>query len=157
MKSASVSTSLLDHKKRRIHVRVKPDGKSVFFVKKADGTKVYGNKAMFRKHGSNGKVTNVASAKSVPVEVCAMNMLPKNEATMHRLVMWHKSLFDTFGCVILAKTKGYDYKVKNYKKNIKEFLKYAEKSLKDSNNNRKRDIKILWKQAMVLKEHAKML
>jgi hypothetical protein len=157
MNSASVSTSLLDHKKRRIHVSVKPNGKSVFFVKKADGTKAYGNKAMFRKHGSKGKVTKVVRPGTVPVEVRSISMLPRNEAIMHVLVMQHKRLFDMFGRVILAKTKGYDYKVKNYKKNIREFLRAADKSLKVSENNRKRDIKILMKQVMVLKEHAKML
>jgi len=158
MNSASVSTSLLDHKKRRIHVSVKPNGKSVFFVKKADGTKAYGNKAMFRKHGSKGKVTKVVSPGSVPAEVRPVSMLPRNEATMHGLAMWHKRLFEMFGWVVLAKAKGYGYKVRNYKKNIKEFLRATEKSLKDyTENNRKRDIKILWKQVMVLKEHAKML
>ena len=155
--STSVATTLLDHKKRRIHVSVR-NGKSVFFVKKADGTKSYGNKAMFRKHGSNGKVTKVASANTVPVEVRNMNMLPRNEATMHSLTMWHKHLFEHFGWMIMAKAKGYGYKVRSYKKSIREFLRTAEKSLNEyEESNRKRDVKILWNQVMVLKNHAKML
>jgi hypothetical protein len=146
-----VATTLLDHKKRRIHVKVLPNGKSVFFVKRAGGKKSYGNKAMFRKHGANGKVTKVVSAKTVPAEVRSMNMLPRNEATVHRLEAWHTRLFEHFGWMIMAKAKGQGYKVKNYKKSIKEFLRTAQKNLN------RRNVKILWKQVMVLKNHANML
>ena len=153
-----VATTLLDHKKRRIHVKVLPNGKSVFFVKRAGGKKSYGNKAMFRKHGANGKVTKVVSAKTVPVGVRNMNMLPRNEATMNGLVMWHTRLFEHFGWMIMAKAKGDGYKVKNYKKNIRDFIRTAAKSLKEyQDGNRKRNVRILLKQVMVLKNHAKML
>jgi len=147
----STSTELLDHKKRRIHVKIKHNGKSVFFVKKSDGTRLYGNKAMFRKHGAKGKVKKVANAKSVPVGIRSTNMLPRNEAMIHNLAMWHKRLFENFGLMILAKARGKGYKVKDYKRSIKEFLKSAEKS------KRRLDVKILMRQVRTLKAHAKML
>ena len=143
--------------------------KKVYFVKKRgpNGTfiKVYGRIAKKRKDGRN-----IANHKTVPRKIRAkrsnnnisnnsnLNKLNKNDVTMNGITMWHKHLFEHFGWMILAKAKGYKYKIVMYKKSIKEFIKSAQKLFRAyTESNRKRDIKILFRNVRVLRKFASML
>ena len=142
-----------DGRKKVHYVRMRgPDGRYV---------KAYNRVAHHRKDGRK-----IANVMTVPRRirprraVAAENntKLPKYEVTMNSLTRWHKHLFEHFGYMILAKAKGYGYKVTTYKKSINEFVKAADKLLSEySEENRKHDIKILSKQVKVLRHFSKML
>lgn len=163
-------TAFVDSNKRIINSAnsVHNPRKKVYFVRKRGPNgkfiKAYGRVAAMRKDGRN-----IANEKTVPRKIRAkrlsknngmplngnLNRLPKYEVTMNSLERWHRHLFQHFGWMILAKSKGYKYKIATYKKSIGEFLKSAKQLAKE--NNRSRDIKILFKHAKVLRTFAKML
>ena len=154
-------TAFLDSNNRIINMAKNAhDGrKKVFFVKKLNPLtgkfiRAYRRKASVRRDGRN-----IANHKTVPVTIRnKMNMVPMHNTTMNGLNHWHKHLFEHFGWMILAKAKGYGYKIPTYKKSIEHFIKTAEKSMSNySESNRKRDVKILLRNVKVLKKHAKML
>jgi hypothetical protein len=163
-----VKTAFVDSNKRIINSAnsVHNPRKKVYFVRKRGPNgkfiKAYGRVAAMRKDGRN-----IANHKTVPRKIRAkrvnngmplrgnLNKLPRYEVTMNSLGRWHKHLFEHFGWMILAKSKGYRYKIATYKKSINEFLKSAKQLFKEG--NRGRDIKILFKHARVLRTFAKML
>jgi hypothetical protein len=164
-------TAFVDSNKRIINSAnsVHNPRKKVYFVRKRgpDGkfVKAYNRVASMRKDGRN-----IANHKTVPRKIRAkrnnngmsmngnLNKLPKYEVTMNSLGRWHKHLFEHFGWMILAKSKGYKYKVATYKKSINEFLRSAKQLFKEyKESNRCHDIKILFKHARVLRTFAKML
>ena len=49
--------------------------------------------------------------------------LPMHMATMQHVNCWHKAMFEKLGYMILAKAKGYDYKISTYKKNVEHLHK----------------------------------
>jgi len=163
-------TPFLDMNNRRI-MKKKVGRKTKFFVLKLDKNtgkfKKVVRKAHLRKNGMNAPVTNIATITTVPVAIRKKSMMNSNSnnnrvsmynTTMNGLVMWHKHLFEHLGWMVLSKAKGYGYKIRLYKRSISEFIKTAEKSLKDYKEaNRKRDVKILWKQVKVLRSFAKDL
>ncbi len=147
--------------------------KKVYYVRKRGPNgkfiKAYGRVASMRKDGRN-----IANHKTVPKRIRAkrvskknngnmsnmgnLNKLPKYDVTMNSLVKWHKHLFEHFGWMILAKAKGYKYKIATYKKSINEFLKSSQQLFKEySEGNRLHDIKVLFRHARVLRTFAKML
>ena len=147
--------------------------KKVYYVKKRGPNgkfiKAYGRVASMRKDGRN-----IANHKTVPKRIRAkrfskknngnmsnmgnLNKLPKYDVTMNSLVKWHKHLFEHFGWMILAKAKGYKYKISMYKKSIREFIKSAQKLFRESSNsNRKHDVKILFRNVRVLRKFSNML
>ena len=163
-----VKTAFVDSNKRIINSAnsVHNPRKKVYFVRKRGPNgkfiKAYGRVAAMRKDGRN-----IANHKTVPKRIRAkrnnngmslrgnLNRLPRYEVTMNSLGRWHKHLFEHFGWMILAKAKGYRYKISMYKKSIGEFLRSAKQLFKEG--NRGRDIKILFKHARVLRTFAKML
>jgi hypothetical protein len=166
-------TPFLDMNNRRIMKR-KVGRKTKFFVRKLDKKtgkfKKVVRKAHLRKNGMNAPVTNIATITTVPVAIrkksMSTNLLKnntnnkvlRNETTMDGLNHWHKHLFEHLGWMILAKVKGYGYKVKMYKRSIADFLRAAEQAFSDFEySNRKRDIKIMYKQVKVLRTFAKHL
>jgi hypothetical protein len=161
-------TPFLDMNNRRIN-QVVIGRKKKFFVRKLDKKtgkfKKVVRKAHLRKNGMNAPVTNIATPSTVPRAIRKKSMslknnmtLPRYETTMNGLIRWHKHLFEHTGWMVIAKAKGYGYKVKVYKRSISDFIKTAENLLSEySEANRKHDIKILWKQAKVLRTFAKHL
>jgi hypothetical protein len=138
--------------RKKVHYVIKrgPDGRF---------SRAYNRVAHHRKDGRN-----IANVMTVPKRIRPKRdennnvKLPKYEVTMNSLFRWHKHLFEHFGWMILAKAKGYGYKVTKYKRSISEFVKAAEKLLSEyREDNRKHDIKVLWKQAKVLRRFSKML
>lgn len=70
--------------------------------------------------------------------------LPKHAATMYELNKWHKRLFEELGWMILAKAKGYNEKIVQYKKGFNHFLKAVDHiSSEYENQNRKHDLSVL--------------
>lgn len=167
-----VKTQFVDSNSRIINSAnsVHNPRKKVYFVRKRgpDGKfiKAYGRVAHARKDGRN-----IANHKTVPRRIRKkripkngmnlrgnLNRLPKYEVTMDSISKWHKHLFEHFGWMILAKSKGYKYKIATYKKSINEFLKSAKALVKVyKETNKCHDIKILFKHAKVLRTFAKML
>lgn len=164
-----VKTAFVDSNSRIINSAnsVHNPRKKVYFVRKrgANGKfiKAYNRVAHSRKDGRK-----IANHKTVPKRIRAkrsenwnngnLNKLPKHEVTMNGLGRWHRHLFEHFGWMILAKAKGYGYKVATYKKSIREFIKSARQLFKEyKEGNRRHDIRILFRHARVLNTFAKML
>jgi hypothetical protein len=78
--------------------------------------------------------------------------LSKHAATFHGLHEWHKNLFEKMGWMVLAKEKGYDYKIADYKKSINrlmESLKHVMGEYTDLDS--KHDLKVLMTHVECLK------
>jgi hypothetical protein len=81
--------------------------------------------------------------------------IPRHEATMPGLVMWHKSMFERLGWMVLAKAKGMTQKVKAYKVSVNDLVKSIEHVMKEyEDHNRKHDLKVLLMQARFLRDKA---
>ena len=64
--------------------------------------------------------------------------------TMHGLQHWYKSTFEKLGWMVLAKEKGYDFKIVTYKRSIQHLLKsidHVSSEYKDA--DRKHDLNVL--------------
>lgn len=75
--------------------------------------------------------------------------------TTHTLQHWFKQMYEKTGWMVLAKAKGYDYKVANYKKSIQhllESLKYVMGEYTDP--DRIHDLKVLYAETVVLRDFA---
>jgi hypothetical protein len=81
--------------------------------------------------------------------------LPMHASTMHGVHHWHKHMFEKLGWMVLAKAKGYDYKVADYKKSIAHLLKTLEHlGTEYENHNRKHDLNVLHMNVMCLHDFA---
>ena len=156
-----VKTAFVDSNNRIIHTEANSrDGrKKVHYVRKrnAEGkfVKAYNRVAHMRKDGR--KIRNVMTVPK-GVRPANNNALNNGNVTMTGLNNWHKHLFQHLGWMVLAKAKGHGYKVSMYKKSINEFIKSAEKLHEAyTESNRKHDVKVLLKQAKVLRRFSKML
>jgi hypothetical protein len=49
--------------------------------------------------------------------------LPKYANTFHGLHCWYEAKFEKLGWMVLAKEKGYDYKLESYKLSLEDLLK----------------------------------
>ena len=79
--------------------------------------------------------------------------LPKDSITMHGVVHWHKSVFEKLGWMVLMKAKGYDYKIKAYKKEIDNLLhKIKHLSSEYTDHNKKHDLNVMRMNVEVLEE-----
>jgi archaellum component FlaC len=79
--------------------------------------------------------------------------LPQHAATMHGLIKWHTHIFEKLGWMVLAKAKGYGYKVSDYKKGINhliETIKHVKSEYE--NHNRKHDLNVLLMNTEALKD-----
>ena len=81
--------------------------------------------------------------------------LPKYAMTFQGLQMWHNAMFEKLGWMVLAKAKGYDSKVSQYKKSINHLIEAIKHIMKEyEDHNRKHDLAVLLMNAEVLREHA---
>jgi Tfp pilus assembly PilM family ATPase len=63
---------------------------------------------------------------------------------MHSLNHWYRVMFEKLGWIVLAKGKGYDYKVETYKKSLENLIKTAEHLMDEyKNTNRHHDLKVI--------------
>ena len=70
--------------------------------------------------------------------------LPMHASTMKGIHHWHTRMFEKLGWMVLAKAKGYDFKVEAYKKSINHLLKTIDHvSAEYVNQNRKHDLNVL--------------
>jgi len=75
------------------------------------------------------------------------------EATMKGLHEWFVKLFEERGWMILAKERGMDDKVQVYKNSLQRLKQSLENALEDyKEEDRKRDIKIIWNNVNILIE-----
>ena len=84
--------------------------------------------------------------------------LPPHSVTFHGIQEWYKHEFEKFGWMLLAKAKGYDFKITAYKRAIAhmaESIKHLMGEYKDP--DRLHDLNVLLMNTMVLKEHADRL
>ncbi len=70
--------------------------------------------------------------------------LPKYANTFHGLHCWYDAKFEKLGLMVLAKEKGYTYKIKSYKMCLEDLLKSIEYNMAEyEEEDRKRDLQIL--------------
>ena len=85
--------------------------------------------AKTRKHSSHRKMTM---------------KLPRYAATMHGINEWHEYAFEKLGWMVLAKAKGYNDKIVQYKKMLDHLLKTTEHVMEEYESmNRKHDLKVV--------------
>ncbi len=74
----------------------------------------------------------------------ANHSLPMYASTMKGIQHWHVRTFEKLGWMVLAKAKGYNYKVDAYKKSIENLLKTIDHvSAEYENHNRKHDLNVI--------------
>lgn len=79
--------------------------------------------------------------------------VPRNAATMAQLSGWFKMTYDKLGWMVLAKAKGLDSKVAEYKKNIKHLVESIKHVMHEyTDMNRIHDLKVLHMEACVLRD-----
>ena len=77
--------------------------------------------------------------------------LPRNASTMHQLNHWHKHAFTHLGWMVLAKAKGMDAKVKQYKMSVNRLCDSIKHLMNEyENHNRKHDLNVMLMQVEVL-------
>lgn len=81
--------------------------------------------------------------------------LPMHMSTMKGLHKWHKREFEKFGWMLLAKAKGYDFKIKGYKMAIDHLIASIKHVMGEYQDpDRKHDLNVLLMNTMVLREQA---
>jgi hypothetical protein len=79
--------------------------------------------------------------------------LPKYAGTMKGVQEWYVAEFEKLGWMVLAKAKGYNEKIRAYKKAIDHLLKTIEHIKAEYESaNRKHDLNVVHMNTMVLKE-----
>ncbi len=77
-----------------------------------------------------------------------------HEATFHGLHKWYTSLFEKAGWMILAKSNGYEEKIRNYKFSIECLIDHIEtKHKKMRDKDKKDDLYIMLKNVKLLLAH----
>lgn len=70
--------------------------------------------------------------------------LPKYANTFHGLHCWYEAKFEKLGWMVLAKEKGYDYKLESYKRSLDDLLKSIEHVMAEyEDNDHKHDLQVL--------------
>ena len=70
--------------------------------------------------------------------------IPRYAGTMMGIHSWYKCMFQKLGWMVLAKGKGYDHKIENYKISIANLLKTIDHVSKEyESKNRKHDLNVL--------------
>ena len=70
--------------------------------------------------------------------------LPVYANTFHGLHKWYEAKFEKLGWMVLAKEKGYDYKLEAYKLSLDDLLKSIEHVMAEyEDNDRKHDLQVL--------------
>jgi len=79
--------------------------------------------------------------------------LPRYAGTMKGIYEWYVAEFEKLGWMVLAKAKGYNEKIRAYKKAIDHLLKTTEHLMKEyENTDRKHDLNVVHMNTMALKE-----
>jgi hypothetical protein len=77
--------------------------------------------------------------------------LPKYANTFHGLHCWYEAKFEKLGWMVLAKEKGYDYKIESYKIGLEDLLKSIEHVMAEyEEEDRKHDLRVLHMNAKCL-------
>ena len=80
--------------------------------------------------------------------------LPKHAMTYYGLQKWHNAMFEKLGWMVLAKAKGYNDKITQYKHSIQDLIDSIKHVMGEyENHNRKHDLVVLLMNVQVLKEH----
>jgi hypothetical protein len=80
--------------------------------------------------------------------------LPPHAATFHGVHEWFVYNFEKLGWMVLAKAKGYEYKIATYKKSIEHLLKTLEHLMTEyEEKDRLHDLKVLHMQTICLHDH----
>lgn len=80
--------------------------------------------------------------------------VPKYASTTKSIHSWYVSLFEKLGWMILAKAKGYDYKVSAYKKSIQNLERTIQHVMSEYESmNRKHDLGVMLIHLYVLRQH----
>jgi len=83
--------------------------------------------------------------------------LPKHntdERTFHSISEWYHHVFSTIGWMILAKSNGYEDKIKCYKNSIERLHHSIENKIYLTREiDKKNDLKIMLRNLDILKEH----
>ena len=86
--------------------------------------------------------------------VTRKHKLPQHSNTMHGLQKWHNAEFEKLGWMVLAKAKGYDYKIANYKRAIKQLLESIQHVMGEyTDQDRKHDLHVLYMNAQCLHDY----
>lgn len=82
--------------------------------------------------------------KNKPVKRNRSTRLPKYANTLTGLQHWHDRALEKLGMIVLAKAKGYNTKVAEYKRMLDNLLKSLEHVRSEYQNaNRKHDLNVL--------------
>ncbi len=82
--------------------------------------------------------------------------LPMHASTMKGIHHWHTRMFEKLGWMVLAKEKGYGYKVDTYKKSLDHLVKTIDHvSAEYENRNRKHDLRVLRMNVVCLQDFVK--
>ena len=77
--------------------------------------------------------------------------VPRNAATMHQLSGWFRAMYEKLGWMVLAKAKGLNSKVAEYKKNVAHLVSSIEHVKSEyTDMNRIHDLNVLHMEANVL-------
>lgn len=84
--------------------------------------------------------------------------IPMHAITFHGVQEWHKAEFEKYGWMLLARAKGYDFKIAAYKKGIDHLIASIKHLATEySCPDRLHDLNVLLMNVMVLKGHASRL
>jgi len=91
---------------------------------------------------NNSKANTKSNNK--PVKRNRSTRLPKYANTLHGLQKWHDYAFEKLGWIVLAKAKGYNSKIAEYKRMLANLLKSLEHVRAEYEDaNRKHDLNVL--------------
>ena len=84
--------------------------------------------------------------------------IPMHAITFHGVQEWQKAMFEKYGWMLLAKAKGYDFKIAPYKKAIDHLIASIKHvAFEYRCPDRLHDLNVLLMNVMVLKGHASRL
>jgi hypothetical protein len=82
--------------------------------------------------------------------------LPEHIGTFHGVHDWFKHNYEHLGWMVLAKAKGYDFKIVPYKKSIEHLVATIENLMTEyKDSDRLHDLKVLHMETMCLHDFVK--
>jgi hypothetical protein len=86
------------------------------------------------------------------------SVLPQHACTFDGVQCWFKEKYEKLGWMVLAKAKGYDFKIKPYKMSIKHLLMTIEHLMNMYKDEDKlHDLKVLHMDTMLLRDTAEKI
>lgn len=81
--------------------------------------------------------------------------LPAHANTFHGLHHWHTKMFEKLGWMVLAKAKGYDYKIRDYKQSIEHLIQSIDHVASEyTDSDKVHDLRVLKMNALHLQSFA---